>query len=92
MHTAFDSEKPEAADAGPHIVSPWLEGSFPDAAMARHRSNCMASTSRQLSVIAFLPSRAHPHLVAIRVRAGRLRTSFLWSWLCMPNPDRRETA
>ena len=84
MQTAFDSEKPEAADAGPHICfNPWLEGRFPDGGHGGGTaSNCMACHRRaSYPPIAFLPvTRGAPDLRNDPAFApGRLRTSFLWS-------------
>jgi hypothetical protein len=84
MQTAFDSEKPVAADAGPHICfNPWLEGRFPDGGHGGGTaSNCMACHQRaSYPPIAFLPvTRGAPDLRGDPAFApGRLRTSFLWS-------------
>jgi hypothetical protein len=84
MQTAFDSEKPEAADAGPHTCfNPWLEGRFPDGGNGGGTaSNCMACHQRaSYPPVAFLPvRRGAPDLRSDPAFApGRLRTSFLWS-------------
>ena len=84
MQTAFDFEKPLAADSGPHICfNPWLEGRFPDGGHGGGTaSNCMACHQRaSYPSVAFLPvTRGAPDLRGDPASApGRLRTSFLWS-------------
>lgn len=84
MQVAFDSEKPAAADGGPHICfNPWLEARFPDAGGGGGTvSNCMACHRRaSYPAISALPvtrgaadSAGDPAFAA-----DRLRTDFVWS-------------
>ena len=84
MQTAFDEDKPAAADGGPHIAfDPWLEGRFPDGGHGGGgASNCMACHRRASYPAApFLPvTRGKPDYKGDPAFApDRLRTSFLWS-------------
>jgi hypothetical protein len=84
MQAAFDTEKPAAADGGPHIAfDPWLEGRFPDGGHGGGgASNCMACHLRaSYPAVPFLPvTRGGPDLHHDAAFApDRLRTSLLWS-------------
>jgi hypothetical protein len=84
MQAAFDTQKPAAADGGPHVAfDPWLEGRFPDGGHGGGAaSNCMACHSRaSYPAVPFLPvTRGPPDLAHDPAYApDRLRTSLLWS-------------
>lgn len=93
LQVAFDSEKPTAADGGPHICfNPWLEARFPDAGRGGGTvSNCMACHRRA----------SYPEISALPVTRGaadsandpayaadRLRTDFVWSLAMHARPSR----
>jgi hypothetical protein len=84
MQAAFDTQKPAAADGGPHVAfNPWLEGRFPDSGHGGgSASNCMTCHRRaSYPAVAFLPvTRGAPDLRHDPAFGPeRLRTSLLWS-------------
>jgi hypothetical protein len=84
LQVAFDSNKPDAFDGGPHICfNPWLEGRFPDGGHGGGiASNCLTCHRRaSYSPVGFLPvTRGAPNLSTDPAYArGQLRTNFIWS-------------
>jgi hypothetical protein len=84
LDVAFDSDKPETADGGPHVCfNPWLEGRFPDGGHGDGAlSNCLACHRRaSFPAVDFLPvtrGGAEPANDPA-YGPGRVRTNFLWS-------------